>query len=82
MITAALEEKLDHVDYQEDQIFGFQIPQTCPDVPTKLLNPLETWEDKSNYEKTAKKVAQQFLKNFEKYADFATDSISSGTPKL
>lgn len=82
MITAALEDKLDHVDYQEDQIFGFQIPQTCPDVPTELLNPWETWEDKSNYEKTAKKVAQQFLKNFEKYADFATASISSGAPKL
>jgi phosphoenolpyruvate carboxykinase (ATP) len=82
MISAVLEGKLDKVRYQEDGIFGVQIPLYCPGVPEEILNPRDTWEDKSAFEKTAKKVAQQFVKNFEKYADYATDDISSGAPRV
>jgi phosphoenolpyruvate carboxykinase (ATP) len=60
MITAALEEKLDQVDYRTHEIFGIDIPQSCPDVPAEILNPKDTWENKADYDKTAKKVAQKF----------------------
>jgi len=82
MITAALEGKLDGVDYKEHEIFRVQIPQSCPNVPTEILNPKDTWEDKREYDKKAEKVAQQFVKNFAKYSEFATKEIFSGAPRI
>ncbi len=82
MISAVLEGKLEKVEYQEDKIFGVQIPMSCPGVPEEILYPKGTWEDQTAFEKTVKKVAQQFVKNFEKYADYATDEISSGAPRV
>lgn len=82
MITAALEGKLEQAEYQEDEIFGVQIPRSCPGVPSEILNPRDTWKDIASYKKTAKKVARQFVENFEKYADYATEAITSGAPKI
>lgn len=82
MITAALEGELDQVSFRTHEIFGVEIPQSCPGIPGELLNPKDTWENKSDYDATANKVAQQFAKNFEKYADYATASISSGAPRV
>ena len=82
MITAVLEGELEKVEYRTHEIFGIEIPQSCPDVPNEILNPKDTWENKEDYDKTAKKVAQQFVSNFEKYKDYATESISSGAPKI
>lgn len=82
MISAVLEGKLEKVEYQEDKIFGVQIPMSCPGVPEEILYPKGTWVDQTAFEKTVKKVAQQFVKNFEKYADYATDEISSGAPRV
>ncbi|WP_291726938.1 phosphoenolpyruvate carboxykinase (ATP) [Bernardetia sp.] len=81
MITAALEGKLDNVNYEEQPIFGVKIPSECPDVPTNILNPKNTWENKSEYDATANKLASAFVANFEKYADYANDEIMAGAPK-
>ena len=82
MITAALQGKLNEVAYREHGVFGVQIPQTCPNVPTEILNPKDTWENKGEYDKKAEKVAQQFMKNFDKYSELATKEILSGAPKV
>lgn len=81
MITAALEGKLDHVDYKNDEIFGVAIPQSCEGVPAEVLNPIDTWEDKEKYRETARKLAGMFNKNFNKYRDYANEEILSGAPK-
>lgn len=82
MITAALEGKLDNVEFEKHPIFGLDMPTTCPDVPTEVLNPINTWADKAAYEKTANSLAEKFVKNFEKYAEIANDEILSGAPKV
>lgn len=82
MITAALEGKLDGEEYQTQEIFGVAIPKACPDVPSEILNPRNTWKDKSNYDRTARRVAEKFIKNFEKYKDYADESIASGGPAI
>ncbi len=65
MITAALEGKLDQVEFNNHPVFGMAVPQSCPNVPAELLNPRNTWADKEAYDAAACNLAQQFIRNFE-----------------
>lgn len=82
MITAALNGELDTVEYVNHKIFGIAKPQSCPNVPSAILNPRNTWEDKDLYDVKAIELAQKFKANFEKFAAFANDEIMSGAPLL
>ncbi|MDN5205286.1 phosphoenolpyruvate carboxykinase (ATP) [Fulvivirgaceae bacterium BMA10] len=81
MITAALEGTLDNVGYRTHSIFGVNIPSTCPNVPSEVLSPRETWKNDDGYYKKANELANAFVKNFEKFADFANEEIMEGAPK-
>jgi phosphoenolpyruvate carboxykinase (ATP) len=80
MITAALEGKLKQVDYHNDPVFGMKIPASCPGVPNALLNPKNTWADKNAFDEKANNLAQQFIKNFEKYAAGVSAEILAAAP--
>lgn len=82
MITAAMNGELDSVAYEPHDVFGVLIPQTCPQVPSEILNPRDTWMDKEAYDTKANQLAQLFVKNFEKYADQANEEIRSAAPKV
>ena len=82
MITAALNGDLKDVKYHEHDIFGLQMPLECPNVPSEILNPINTWKDKNKYEETAIKLAQSFSKNFEQYKTAANEEIIAGGPKI
>ncbi|SMO54866.1 phosphoenolpyruvate carboxykinase (ATP) [Solitalea koreensis] len=82
MITAALNGELDNVDYQTDSVFGLHIPITCPNVPSEILNPVNTWADKEAYAIKAHDLAGRFIKNFEQFADAASAEIKEAMPKV
>ncbi|MCU0437354.1 MAG: phosphoenolpyruvate carboxykinase (ATP) [Raineya sp.] len=82
MLTAAMEGKLDNVTFVNHPVFGVAVPQSCPDVPSEVLNPRDTWADKTQYDLKANELAQAFVKNFQKYADFANEEILAGAPKV
>ena len=82
MITAALEGKLDNVSFEAHPVFGMMMPTECPNVPTEILNPRNTWTDKGAYDAMAKNLAGQFVKNFEKYASGANAEILAAAPKV
>ena len=82
MITAALEGKLDNVTFENLPIFDLQIPTSCENVPTEILNPRGTWADKSAYDETANNLAGQFVKNFEQYASETSADILAAAPKV
>jgi len=82
MLTAAMEGKLDNITFVNHPVFGVAVPQSCPDVPSEVLNPRETWADKTQYDLKANELAQSFVKNFQKYADFANAEILAGAPKV
>ena len=81
MITAALEGKLNNIEFETDPIFGVSIPKQCPDVPTELLNPVNTWNNKTAFIEKAKYLAGKFVKNFEKYADGVSAEVMAAAPK-
>ncbi|MDX2087254.1 MAG: phosphoenolpyruvate carboxykinase (ATP) [Kofleriaceae bacterium] len=70
------------VQTTEDPVFGFQVPVSCPEVPTEILQPRNTWTDKAAYDEKAKKVAGLFRENFKKYEAQASAEVRSGGPKL
>ncbi len=82
MITSALEGKLEHVEFEKTPIFDFAIPTVCENVPTELLNPRNTWSDKSAYDDKAQNLANQFVKNFEQYASETNQAILNAAPKV
>ena len=79
MVTAALNGELDEVEYKHDDIFNLEIPQYCPNVPSELLNPIDTWANKEAYEAAAKKLAKMFRENFEKkYPNMPEHIVNAG----
>ncbi len=82
MITAALRGELNSVQFKADPIFGVAIPEECPDVPTEVLTPINTWADKSAFDEKAKYLAGLFLKNFEKYASGVSAEVLAAAPKI
>ncbi len=81
LLNAALEGTLDSVSYEEDPIFGVQVPTTCPGVPEGILKPRDTWDDKNAYDQKAAHLAQLFVENFRQFEDRASDDIKAAGPK-
>ena len=82
MITAALEGSLAEQNFETQDIFGLEIPVTCPNVPDDLLNPRNTWIDKDAYDNKANELAQAFIENFEQFSDKANQEIMEAAPKI
>ena len=80
MIGAALEGQLDDVEYHTHPVFGVQIPKSCPNVPSELLNPRDTWEDGQAYDNKANHLAGLFNQNFVQYADGVSQEILDAAP--
>jgi phosphoenolpyruvate carboxykinase (ATP) len=82
MVAAALKGQLDRLAYKDHAVFGFSIPESCPGVPSELLDPSNTWADKAAYDKQANELGKKFVHNFEKYAAQATPEILSASPRI
>lgn len=82
MISAALNGALNQVEYQEHPVFGLMMPLSCPDVPSEVLNPRNTWADKQAYDQKSAELAQAFVKNFNQFASSASDEILHAAPKI
>ena len=82
MITAALEGKLDKVEFETFPIFNFSIPKSCPEIPSEILMPEKVWEDKDAYREKLKGLAASFIKNFEKFEAGSSQQILHGGPSL
>jgi phosphoenolpyruvate carboxykinase (ATP) len=82
LVNAALNGELDNVEMVKDPIFGVEIPLSCEGVPNEVLVPRDTWEDKEAYDKTAKNLAERFVKNFKQFEDFVSEDIRNAQPEI
>ncbi|MCB0312165.1 MAG: phosphoenolpyruvate carboxykinase (ATP), partial [Calditrichaeota bacterium] len=80
MIKAALNGELRNTEFQLHPVFNVLVPKSCPGVPSEVLDPRNTWQDKAAYDQKAATLAKHFQKNFEKFAD-ASDAIKNAGPK-
>ena len=75
LLTAALNGSLNDSTYRKDDNFGFDVPTHLEGVDSNLLNPRNTWEDKSAYDIAAAKLISMFVDNFSQYENFVGPSV-------
>lgn len=64
-----------------DPVFGLAIPTACPEVPSDVLVPRNTWADPVDYDETASRLASLFRDNFKRYQGMATPEIVAAGPQ-
>jgi phosphoenolpyruvate carboxykinase (ATP) len=65
---------------QRDATFGFDVITECPNVPSEILIPRNSWADKSAYDATARKLAGLFRENFKTYEAGASTEVKAAGP--
>jgi phosphoenolpyruvate carboxykinase (ATP) len=82
MISAALSGALDKVEYHKHPVFNLDMPASCPDVPSEVLDPRSTWQDKAAYDAQAKKLATMFVDNFKTFEGTVDAAVVQAGPRL
>ena len=80
MVTAAINGDLDAVAYITDPVFGLAMPQTCPDVPSNILDPRVAWGDDVAWHQAAQRLAARFRTHFAHLAHEASADAQLGGP--
>lgn len=81
LLNAALEGKLDNVEYRKDKLFGYEVPVSCPDVPADILYPENSWSNKDEYWKKYDALAARFNENFKLFEKGCAQEIIDAGPK-
>jgi phosphoenolpyruvate carboxykinase (ATP) len=63
-----------------DPVFGLAIPRSVAGVPSHVLDPRGTWKSPAEYDTAALRLAERFHRNFENYADVASDAVLAVAP--
>ncbi|MBT8189061.1 MAG: phosphoenolpyruvate carboxykinase (ATP) [Bacteroidia bacterium] len=81
MVDAIHSGALDNVEMKTDDRFGFDIPTSCPEVPSEILFPVNTWDDKSAFANTKAKLVELFQNNFKQFEEGVNSEIIAAGPK-
>ncbi|ERT14173.1 phosphoenolpyruvate carboxykinase (ATP) [Photorhabdus temperata subsp. temperata] len=83
IIDAILSGDIEEADTITLPIFDLAVPTALPGVDTDILDPRDTYADKSQWEEKAKDLAHRFVDNFDKYTDTpAGEALVKAGPKL
>jgi phosphoenolpyruvate carboxykinase (ATP) len=83
IIDAIHDGSLAKEQYETYPIFGLQIPKSCKDVPSEILNPEKTWlGTQASYKATLEKLGSLFQDNFKTFEGGATPEILNAGPKV
>ena len=81
MIEAVLDNTIDQAGYEDFPIFNFKVPKQIPGVDSNMLQPENTWDNKSEYEAARISLANLFQNNFKKFESGSADAIIGAGPK-
>ncbi len=77
IVNAIQDGELNNVETLKIPGLNLSIPKSVNGVGSKLLNPIENWDDKSKYQKQLEDLVSQFQENFKKY-DVNQEIVSAG----
>src|SRR3546814_5221974 len=75
MVRAALGWGFSGIGVAKHPQFGLLMPESCPNVPSEVLNPRNTWRDKKAYDLTARDLTQRFEANFKQFETYVDDGV-------
>ena len=78
MVTAALTGEIEKSEFVTDPTFGVQVPTSIEGVPSELLIPANTWDDRDAYAASCRKLAASFVENFKKYTHMSAEVVAAG----
>ena len=81
LLRAALEGALDDVPCAPHPVFGVLVPQHCPRVPARLLDPRSTWPDPAEYDARAAALAKRFAADFERFRERVPAAVAAAGPR-
>jgi phosphoenolpyruvate carboxykinase (ATP) len=81
IIDAIHQGAFDQVEWAVENNFGFQVPKSCPGVPSALLWPRTSWEDPKQYDQVKEKLIGLFQDNFKQFKADVNAAIIAAGPK-
>ncbi len=82
-IGAILDGSINDSEFDKLATFDLLIPKTLGDIDPNILNPRNSWSDKSAYDSAKDKLAHMFVDNFKKYQQENSEfDYSAAGPKL
>ncbi|EUD08923.1 phosphoenolpyruvate carboxykinase (ATP) [Providencia alcalifaciens] len=83
IIDAILSGDIEKADTIKLPVFDLEVPTALPGVDTNILDPRNTYADKSQWDEKSKDLADRFVKNFDKYTDTPVGAaLVKAGPKL
>ncbi|MEL6132255.1 MAG: phosphoenolpyruvate carboxykinase (ATP) [Bacteroidota bacterium] len=82
IIDAIQNGSLENVETVVDPEFGFEVPLTCPGVPSEILIPKNTWKSKAKYDKVKDKLVKLFQENFKQFEASVNAEIVNAGPQI
>ena len=80
VVNAIQNGELNGVSTQFIPGLNLEVPVAVDGVDSRLLNPIETWDDKEEYKEYLQELVKKFQDNFEKFK--VNSEIVSAGPKL
>ena len=77
LVNAALDGRLAEASFTADPNFGVLVPDACPEVPTEVLNPRNTWSDGAAYDIQARDLTRRFEDNFRQFENQVDDKVKA-----
>lgn len=81
LLNAALDGRLNNVEYRKDRLFGFEVPLSCPDVPPEVLDPSTSWGNKDEYWQRYDALVARYIENFKLFASGCPAEIAAAGPR-
>jgi len=82
LLTAALDGSLKNAKYRTDPYFGFAVPTHLSGVEPHLLYPQKTWQNKTEFDQTARKLVAMFQKNFTQFEGHVDAEVRAAAPEV
>jgi phosphoenolpyruvate carboxykinase (ATP) len=81
-IDSILDGSINNCEFRTDEIFNFEVPVQLGKLDKEICNPAEAWDNVDEYDIQAKKLAEMFVINYQKYIDPNFTDYSKYGPNL
>ncbi|MDO6673523.1 phosphoenolpyruvate carboxykinase [Cobetia amphilecti] len=78
IISAIQNGALADIETRHIDVLNLDVPVRVPGVDSSLLDPRETWEDRTAYDSKARDLSAKFVENFKKFAGVDEAIIAAG----